>query len=719
MTDEHDSSIFEDAPPNRPSKSSPLLAPELAQRYQAAAQMLASEGENAMAKRLKPAKDDPRLIECRRFLQAITTARGDYLPILFNVVMREAVAAVHMAAKGRLPATLFGSRTTFEANGKRGIRGSIGRSFSVTPGKDGSFPMLATVMGRLFVLNALGYDIYFVANGVLYNHRCKMTCPWVRILIVELDNATMEEQERLLEDIRPMVVAAAFSGKKSIHMFVPLAHPIRNPHCIGAMDWRQFRALKQSGGLDSKCRVLQAEQVAQTLRGIIVAKSGKEPDRGVLSNIVSLTRIPGFRHGTGGLSRLLHADPMAKWDNPSPSGRVEEDAFPETDPAWAAMGRTLRRLHGGKEEATHEEAVSAVAEGVSYSTNEVSYSASNEKQKVGIPGLGNKNHKTTPQKQETKGTTETTETGREGYPEKATPTIPPNKPVLSIYVNVTGEAVPKRCFLDDLDDFERLLAGGIPGRHQRLKMHGVVMNATRTLGWLSAADADHEAGATAKDRLLRIWRTIMERTAPSNVGVAVDEAVEDFARHIDASMKAGKLASFRSRMPDFQSLPGLDNNDIERINRHLLTLMDAGILPSPGGKLRVKQNIAIGSARIIVGLLWPLAKKVPQQCLDGTASLSAARMRALCPSRRHKPVMQWLAEANLLRVTREDYARWDPKLGRGWTRLYRVNLLLMAWLAGVGKESLSWTATKASAAPQVALDGVGKGSEAAPAVEPC
>ncbi len=208
----------------------------------------------------------------------------------------------------------------------------------------------------------------------------------------------------------------------------------------------------------------------------------------------------------------------------------------------------------------------------------------------------------------------------------------------------------------------------------------------------------------AKDRLLRIWRTIMERTPPGNVGVAIDEAVEDFAKHIDASRKIGKLTSFRPRMPDFRALPELGGSGIEEIRSRIVVLMDVGILPSPGGSPRMKQNIAKGAARIIVELLWPLAKKVPQQCLDGTASLSAAKMRLLCPSRRHKPVVQWLAEANILRVTRDDYARRDPDTGRGRTRTYCVNLPLLAWLAGVGKEHLSWTAVKAPGAPQVAQD---------------
>ena len=309
-------------------------------------------------------------------------------------------------------------------------------------------------------------------------------------------------------------------------------------------------------------------------------------------------------------------------------------------------------------------------------------------------------------------------TAESGHPPISHPSSPTTNPVLYKDVNVASSRTPKRCFLDDLDEFERLLVGGIPGRHQRLRMHGVVMNAARMLGWLPKAEAASESWGTAKERLLRTWQTIMEKTSPGNVGVATDEAVADFAKNIDASLKGGKMASFKPRMPDFRSLPELGDAGIEGTRRRLLALMDAGILPSPGGNPRVKQNIATGATRIITELLWPLAKTVPQQCLDGIASLSAAKMRALCPSRRHTPVVRWLAEANILRVTREDYARWDPSLGRGRTRLWFVNLPLLAWLAGVGKESLSWTAGKASGCPTVAPGVAGKARRTAPGSEP-
>lgn len=71
MTDENDGSIFDDAPASVPHKSSPpFLDPARAQRYRETALTLYLEGEDAQAKRLKPAKVDLRLLECKRFLQA-------------------------------------------------------------------------------------------------------------------------------------------------------------------------------------------------------------------------------------------------------------------------------------------------------------------------------------------------------------------------------------------------------------------------------------------------------------------------------------------------------------------------------------------------------------------------------------------------------------------------------------------------------------------------
>lgn len=322
-------------------QAQPGLDPHLAKRYRDAARDVNLEGADNLAKRLKPDRNDPRVIECRTFLQALTSARNDGLPVLFNVVMRKMVAAAHEGrGRCRFPERLFRCRTAFEINRGKGIRNALGRSFSVTPGKKGDFPMLPTVMGRLFVLNSLGYDIHVVANGMLFNHRCRMTCPWARVLIVELDDATMPEQERLLDAIRLMVAAAVFSGKRSVHMFIPLSRPIRNPHCVRSRDWQAFRLLKMSGGLNADFTVPDVEKAAEVLRKVVMDASGKDPDMRVMKNFASLTRAPGFRHGeTGGLSRLIHADPKAKWDNPPSRSSIPEDDSPMAMAEWMRIAR--------------------------------------------------------------------------------------------------------------------------------------------------------------------------------------------------------------------------------------------------------------------------------------------------------------------------------------------------------------------------------------------
>jgi len=245
-----------------------------------------------------------------------------------------------------------------------------------------------------------------------------------------------------------------------------------------------------------------------------------------------------------------------------------------------------------------------------------------------------------------------------------------------------------------MDEFEALLAKGMPARHQRIRLHGVVMNAARILGWLQDGNAP-DVWSEARARLVGVWGGIMARTPECNIGMPADEAVRDFGRHLDSSASGGKLGAFRPRMPDFTTLPQFgDARATSRgIRKRIIAMMDAGILPSPEGGIGMRRHVASGAARIIVEVLCPLARRVPKQCLEGAASIPAVRMQGMCSSRKYKPVVRWLAEANVLRVTRA-HARWDESIGCGRTCLYRVNLPLVIWLAGVGKDQLSWTAHK-------------------------
>lgn len=292
-------------------------------------------------------------------------------------------------------------------------------------------------------------------------------------------------------------------------------------------------------------------------------------------------------------------------------------------------------------------------------------------------------------------------------------TSPP--PVLFKYIMESQVAAPKRTFLDDFGDFESLYSGGIPARAKRLKMHGVVMNVARLFGWLPKGDASGDVWAKSISRVLSTWRVIIARTPRDNIGVGAEGAIEDFRRHLDSSAGSGKLGAFCPRMPDFTTLPrfGDARATARGIRNRIIALMEAGILPSPEGGVGMRKHVASGASRIIVEVLCPLARRVPGQCLDGTAAISAARMQAMCPSRlRHKEVVAWLAATNILHATRTDFARWDKFLGRGRTRLYRVNLPLVIWLVGIRKDQLSWTASKGSGAPQVASKGGGGGQDA-------
>ncbi|MEI8123022.1 MAG: hypothetical protein WCI20_13345 [bacterium] len=253
-----------------------------------------------------------------------------------------------------------------------------------------------------------------------------------------------------------------------------------------------------------------------------------------------------------------------------------------------------------------------------------------------------------------------------------------------------------------MDEFEVLLAKGMPARHQRIRLQGIVMNAARILGWLQDGNTPN-VWSEARVRLLGVWGVIMARTPAGNTDMPVDEAVQDFGRHLDSSASGGKLGAFRPRMPNFTTLPQFgDFRATSRgIRKRIIALMEGGILPSPEGGIRMRRHVASGATRIIVEVLCPLARRVPKQCIEGAASIPAVRMQGMCPSRKYKPVVRWLTEANVLRVTRS-HARWDESMGCGRTCLYRVNLPLVLWLAGIGKDQLSWTSHKPSRRHHVA-----------------
>jgi len=363
----------------------------------------------------------------------------------------------------------------------------------------------------------LGYDVHVVANGMLFNHRCRMTCPWVRVLVVELDHATMPEQERLLDAIRPMVAAAVFSGSRSVHMFVPLARPVRNHHCAGTRDWQQFRMLKASGGLDRRFRVPGAEQAADALRKVVIDASGREPDPKVLRNFACLTRAPGFRHGeTGGLSRILHADPTAKWANPAGLSVLEDDS-PATLAVWQEIGDNWEGRHGGD---GSDQRTASLA-GRALSSSIMGQEVQGARLVTPVPGVRNGGRDAEDMGCPERNPAPETRCKGDGKADLNSvridaPSRTSAPPVLTIDDEKSAMRMPTRTFFDDMDGFEGLLRAGIPGRHQRMRMHAVVMNAARILGWIALAGNGEDGWPKARGLLVDAWRRILTRTPDGN-----------------------------------------------------------------------------------------------------------------------------------------------------------------------------------------------------------
>ena len=314
------------------------ISPDLAARYIEVAKFIASVPEKDAIAMFVPAEDDPRLDELRQFLSFIFIGWRTNAPFYFFPKMRDEIRSLHRHRyqDGTYPECLFGRPTCFEnRQGWLEPKMIFCHYTSCGRGKNGDFRSLRRQMGKLLLLNALGYDIYGCPNPILYRNRMQRTIPWIVNLVAESDDATIKDQKECVRRMAGKVGAVVFSGRRSYHQYFRLAAPIRNPHAVtpeqldrrmppGAMAggrpwtrWHLVMALKRSNEL-ATIPVEPFRYAADLLRGLILERAGVQLCPDTLFNFSCLARVPGFAHaGSGERSELFSVDPKAVYSTSS------------------------------------------------------------------------------------------------------------------------------------------------------------------------------------------------------------------------------------------------------------------------------------------------------------------------------------------------------------------------------------------------------------------
>jgi hypothetical protein len=215
---------------------------------------------------------------------------------------------------------------------------------------------------------------------------------------------------------------------------------------------------------------------------------------------------------------------------------------------------------------------------------------------------------------------------------------------------------PKRTFLDDLDEYERLTREGIPGRHQRNDIHEVMFTVMRVRRW-------------SVGQLKTAWKDILS-IHPENIGCGIEYGVEDIVRHWeDLKNKPDWIWH-----PDPYTLPDLSQ---ERIRAMKGRLQERGCR---------EPNAA---AKIIARVLYPACQRCPAACREGRAALQSKDIQRACNGRGSVPAMEWLREETFLARVHASYIPGHRSM------LYFVNQPLVLHYLGFRTEELGWLPARA------------------------
>ena len=657
------------------------VRPDLAAKYVKVARFVASVSEPDALAAFLPSEDDPRLDELRKFLVFITKGWPSGISFYFFPKMKAEIRALHRHEHrdGAFPELLFGKPTSI-----RKPKGEIIPVMFFCPytscgrGKRGDFPSLRKQMGKLLLLNAMGWDVYGCANPILYRCRIQRAIPAIHNLLAESDDSSLEEQEETIRMMKSVVGAVVFSGNKSYHQYYRLRAPIRNPHCVTSKDldelkptigtangrkatsWDAVQSLKRAARL-STITVEPFKYAADLLRGLILERGGIQLCSRPLFNFSGLSRVPGFVHaGSGRLSSLDFLDDNAAMHD---NGTCEPDDV-KYSPYW-------RKEFGIPDDEVFPPKHRKMAAPTPSSFDGIDPNDS-------------------PRQEEGKVKEEGSETGTGTTPIDPLPTDGISKGGETL--NPTGNKggtppvfSPGQTFLEDLADFEKLKVSGIQCQGTRRSLHRVVVNVALIQGWTKQSPDGKDIVLDA-DRIADEWRTVLVLSGNS-IRCSVEEGVSQMVGYVGVKNRGRRDGHRRFTLPDCALLPDIDGQRKNALRERILRLVvqENGRRPaSRSAEKSPKTSIATGIANIVMDILYPKIKALPAQCQVGKLAIPVKDMRAKCPRSKFAPTREWLYRLNVIKPTQK------ANHAAGLTRLYWVNIPLVIWLLGFKKGELTW-----------------------------
>ena len=617
-----------------------------AARMREVARMLSRKTDKQALDHFKVTKSDPRVTQLREFLLALgePDQRFNFFPLMRQDVRKLHIHDYH--CRSSFPMRMLGQSlrdgidldglTESDPDFVNKVRSSdihcpewaiaTPKSISTSP----SSKKLHHTIAKLDLYNALGYDIYICPNELVFGVRSQRTVRKINIIVMEFDHNTLAEQRALLEQVKPNVVAAVYSGGKSIHMFIRLACPIWNDR--RPRSFNDMRHLRQSGSLIGGIEIPSYDHAVKCWKHDLQQR-GFKVDPSVIGNYAGLVRVPGFRHSLHDrISEIQHLDPLARWNhlvathpddwmeflgsriqgddiNGSPKGGIPID-IPQGEVGQDGNSVDSWDVVGSK-------CISVTA-------------MLHQPKPVEDLNLENQGVLIDP---------------------KASSSIESHKSALPVKADFDGVTTT---FLDALNRFEELKHTGIPARGQRRGLHRVMFTAARIHGWFD------DEGRIAKE-----WESILS-IEPSNIRCSVKAGVQD----IKGEWRAVKQKPYKLWLPDCGTLADLDET-------HRESLVD-GLT-----NLGFPRAIRSSTCSIIVNVLWDTVRKATVPCVAGRASIQAKMMQSAGGQKSGK-ARQWLGQNNLLCLRNRSYVPGKQSM------LYFVNAPLIIWLAGYRNEDLNW-----------------------------